>query len=163
MKIYLCGPMTGLPQHNYPLFDRMAECFRHVGFEVVNPAETGRLMPSDSTWDDYMANAMEQLRKCDAVVCLPGWQSSKGARREVMWAECHNMDIRDAAWALRNAYHWREHWQKERGIAPTPRFGPDSVDGLLIAHPVLAAAVRILLKAASTATLAEWDEFRRTH
>jgi len=38
-RIYISGPMTGLPEHNFPAFHAAAERLRKAGWEVNNPAE----------------------------------------------------------------------------------------------------------------------------
>ena len=40
-KIYIAGPMRGLPDFNYPKFNYYAAIYRSVGWEVENPAEIG--------------------------------------------------------------------------------------------------------------------------
>ena len=37
--IYLSGPMTGLPEFNYPAFHEAARRWRAIGWDVINPAE----------------------------------------------------------------------------------------------------------------------------
>jgi hypothetical protein len=82
LRIYIAGPMTGLPDYNYPAFNAEARVWRCRGFEVENPAE-GPELPS---WAAYMRRALRQLLTCEAIVLLPGWTRSKGATVEWMLA-----------------------------------------------------------------------------
>lgn len=80
-RIYIAGPMSGLPDYNYPAFNAVAEKLRALGcYEVENPAENPA--PASDSWLDYMRLAIPQLMKCDEVVLLPGWAKSRGARIE---------------------------------------------------------------------------------
>lgn len=77
-RIYLSGPMTGLPDFNYPAFNAEAARLRALGYEVVNPAEN----PPQASWADYMRQDIPQLLTCDTLALLPAWHNSKGARLE---------------------------------------------------------------------------------
>ena len=78
---YLAGPMSGLPEYNYPAFHEAAAELRRIGWRVVNPAENEP--PNDSpTWDDWMAISRPQVIGAALVVLLPGWERSAGAREE---------------------------------------------------------------------------------
>jgi hypothetical protein len=79
-RIYIAGPMSGLPDFNYPAFHAAAERLRGLGFDVENPAENPE--PRCGTWLGYMRMALTQLAKCDGVALLDGWQDSRGARIE---------------------------------------------------------------------------------
>lgn len=80
MRIYIAGPMTGLPNFNYPAFNACAARLRARGLQVENPAETP---PSAcASWVGWMRLTLAQLLRCDAVHMLPGWQLSRGARIE---------------------------------------------------------------------------------
>lgn len=79
MRIYIAGPMTGLPELNFPAFFREADRLRADGHEPVNPAE---LNPDGASWGDCMRKDIAELVKCDAIQLLPGWRSSKGATLE---------------------------------------------------------------------------------
>lgn len=91
--IYISGPMTGLPEYNFPAFDAAAAALRGMGYEVVSPAELNR----DTTlpWEVYLRNDIKALCDCDMVALLPGWEGSKGAHLEVHVA--HRLGIRIAA------------------------------------------------------------------
>lgn len=80
MKIYLAGPMTGLPDFNYPAFNAAAEKLRALGHGVCNPAENP--VPPCRSWEGYMRLALAQLVTCDCIVLLQGWQASRGAKVE---------------------------------------------------------------------------------
>jgi hypothetical protein len=39
MKLYISGPMTGIPDYNYPLFEEVVQAFRDQGVKVFSPHE----------------------------------------------------------------------------------------------------------------------------
>lgn len=82
MKLYLSGPMTGLPDYNKPAFYRAAAELRVAGHEVVNPAEHEGLAKG-TAWADYIRKDLVLLAQCDGIAVLPGWHLSRGARLEV--------------------------------------------------------------------------------
>ncbi|GLG01699.1 hypothetical protein Alches_17390 [Alicyclobacillus hesperidum subsp. aegles] len=84
MKVYISGPMSGLPEYNFPAFFRAADAIRQQGDEPINPAEGA---PEGWTWEQYMRRALRMLLDADAVVMLPGWQQSQGARLEYVIAQ----------------------------------------------------------------------------
>ena len=86
MKIYLAGPMTGYPQHNFPAFDRERDRLRALGHEVVSPADISREMDAAAgvesgalPWKRYMDQDLIALETCQAICLLPGWWHSRGA------------------------------------------------------------------------------------
>jgi len=83
-RIYICGPMTGLPEFNYPAFNSAAEVLRGMGAAVENPAENPE--PECKSWSGYMRLSLAQLVKCNVLVVLPGWFWSRGARVEIFVA-----------------------------------------------------------------------------
>lgn len=83
-RIYVAGPMSGLPLLNHPAFHAAAAELRALGYEVENPADNPT--PPCGSWLAYMRMAVAQVAKCDAVVMLPGWEQSRGARVEFQLA-----------------------------------------------------------------------------
>jgi len=90
MKVYLAGPMRGYPQFNFPAFDEATALLRGQGHDVFSPAERDRDVDNFDPEKDkvkslsyYMQFDLPEVCKADAVVCLPGWEKSQGARLEV--------------------------------------------------------------------------------
>lgn len=97
-KIYISGPMTGIPGLNFPAFNEAAARLRGCGFEVVNPAEINP--DGEKTWEACMRADIKALCDCDTIVVLPGWENSKGAHLEVHIA--HRLGMRVVS--LRDIY-----------------------------------------------------------
>lgn len=96
-RLYIAGPMSGLPEFNYPAFNGMARFFRNEGYHVENPAEN--TLPPDfdgDKWQAYMRLSLRQLLTCDVVAALPGWEQSKRATIEVHLARSLGIPCFDA-------------------------------------------------------------------
>ncbi len=89
--IYITGPMSGLPDLNFPAFHAEADRLRTHGWEVVNPAEINP--DKHMTWLECMRTDIAALVFCDAIQLLPGWQNSRGATLEHHIAERLGMQI----------------------------------------------------------------------
>jgi hypothetical protein len=96
LRVYLSGPMTGLPELNFPAFRDWSERLRFAGYRVTNPAE---LCPADSgmTWQECMRADIRALCDCDAIALMPGWENSKGAHLELHIAHRIGMQVLFAA------------------------------------------------------------------
>ena len=84
--VYLSGPMTGYPEHNFPaFFDAEARLESH-GHKVTNPA---RLNSIGTPWDQCMRIDLRLLLdpQVTGLAFLPGWETSHGARLEVLVAD----------------------------------------------------------------------------
>lgn len=97
MKLYIAGPMSGIPKFNYPAFIKAAEQLREKGYEVRNPAEMdspevqkvamrsrkGIVKTLNETWGDFLSRDVKIVADdVDGIVLLKGWQKSRGARLE---------------------------------------------------------------------------------
>ena len=81
-NLYLCGPMTGLPDDNFPAFMAAAKQLRDAGYMVVNPAEGG--LYRQAPWENHMRfDIVRMMREAHAVATLPGCESSRGAVVEI--------------------------------------------------------------------------------
>lgn len=92
MKLYVAGPMTGLPEHNYPAFRAAATELRAAGHDVVDPSEAGQV--DGWEWSDYMVRGLTSLIRCDGIALLDGWVASRGTQIEVRVALALELDIR---------------------------------------------------------------------
>ncbi len=84
MKVYLAGPMRGLPNDNFPAFHYAAAKLRTEGYEVFSPAENEA---GSGIRDWLLTDTAWICQHADAVALLPGWEHSLGARAERALAE----------------------------------------------------------------------------
>lgn len=102
MKIYVAGPMQGIPEFNFPAFHAATRALRAAGHTVFNPAEKDNerhgvdISKGNMAGDESIAakehgfNLREALginlawicAEADAIALLPGWEKSKGAQAE---------------------------------------------------------------------------------
>jgi hypothetical protein len=82
VRLYLAGPMSGLPDFNYPAFRTAAQEWRAWGWDVLDPSEKfgGR---ADLPYEVYIKGSIIDVLASEAIAVLPGWQNSKGATLEV--------------------------------------------------------------------------------
>ena len=93
MIAYLSGPMTGLPEHNYPAFEAAAERLRSQGVQVISPHEIIPPGAGPWTWEAHMRVDLAALLTADVIVMLPGWTTSRGAVLEKTVAEAIGMPV----------------------------------------------------------------------
>jgi hypothetical protein len=80
-RVYISGPMSGLPDFNYPAFNAEAARIRALGYTVENPTENPPV--PGHVWELYMRAALRQMLTCDTVAFLPDWRQSRGANVEI--------------------------------------------------------------------------------
>jgi len=107
MRVYIAGPMSGLPGLNFPAFDAAAERMRALGHTPVNPADFDRLLwpdhdfsagcpPPKFNYVGTLRSDLHLLDTCDAIYFLPGSENSVGATLERAWAAAlHLPEIKD--------------------------------------------------------------------
>lgn len=95
LRVYISGPMTGLPNLNFDAFNAAARMLRAAGHDVVNPADNGG--GGGLSYADYLRRDIRDLLDCDALCLLPGWENSVGARVEKHIAEALSYQLVDLA------------------------------------------------------------------
>jgi hypothetical protein len=98
IKYYLAGPMSGIPQFNFPMFFRVGKRLREMGYDIVSPAEIdckedgdaalkskdGDPKEASRSWGDFLARDVKLLADggITGIIFLPGWETSSGAKLE---------------------------------------------------------------------------------
>lgn len=101
--VYVAGPMQGVPEFNFPLFNAVAWALRLDNHKVFNPAERdierhggvdiskgnidGSLAKAKGTHGFSLRSALADdtnfiCLEADWIVMLPGWEKSNGAQAE---------------------------------------------------------------------------------
>jgi len=100
-KVYVSGPMTGLPEHNGPAFQKAATTLRELDYSVCNPQETDIIL-GPLLHEEYLRFDFERVLEADFVVALNGWEGSLGATSEILVA----MRIGIPVWGWEN---WKDY------------------------------------------------------
>jgi len=105
-RIYICGPMRGYPENNVPAFNRAADRFRALGWEVENPVDIStrvvEQLGADVPPGEYLRHDVRAIATCDALALLSGWEHSTGARCEVALAVTIGLAFYDAGSATKS-------------------------------------------------------------
>jgi hypothetical protein len=81
VKIFIAGPMTGIPLYNEPMFSRVYADLKNIvqDAEIVHPF---MINTDHANWLACMRRSITEIMTCDEVYFLPGWQNSRGAKIE---------------------------------------------------------------------------------
>lgn len=94
MKVYISGPITGVDEDKCDIaFGFAAVGLELRGHEPVSPWHLSQMLPPSFSCNDYMDIDMVLLKKCDAILMLPGWEESRGATQEFAYANRNDMKI----------------------------------------------------------------------
>ena len=94
--IYIAGPMSGMHALNFPAFFAAEKKLIDDGWEVLNPARFASVFgpaPEGKMLDACCEAERAAIHHLDALALLPGWQHSKGAKRELLVALERDLDV----------------------------------------------------------------------
>lgn len=91
LKIYLSGPISGIPRIKaLKIFgDAWLTLHRNTNYSAVSPI----VSVSPSTWFKCMSECFDFMDYCDAIVMLDGWEKSKGANIELLTMLLHDKPV----------------------------------------------------------------------
>jgi hypothetical protein len=112
-KVYLAGPMRGIPKFNFPLFLEAEKKLTALGYNVFSPAakdtreygssfsdsnESGSQVEAEANFNFSLRKALSMdlqyiCEEAEGIVMLPGWIHSKGAVAEKATAEALNIPV----------------------------------------------------------------------
>ena len=89
--VYIAGKMAGLPDKGVAAFAEAEKALKDWGLVVLNPA----VLPNGLPGNSYMPICLGMVEAADALVLLPGWEDSPGARLEKAYAEYQHKPVYD--------------------------------------------------------------------
>lgn len=108
-RVYIAGPMSGIPGFNRPAFEEAAKQYRVDGYVVTSPVELdddsgfdasaypdGEGLP-DGTYREFLLRDLTAIieNNIEAFILLDGWEESKGAALEVTIARHLGIPVYD--------------------------------------------------------------------
>jgi hypothetical protein len=82
VRVYISGPITGKPDGNREAFNAAALDLRQRGHVPINPQDLPTPILGVNDYKGWMRQDIRALCDCDAILMLPGWSISEGAKLE---------------------------------------------------------------------------------
>lgn len=137
MRIYIAGPMRGIPEWNFPAFDEAEARWRAAGHVPFSPAQVDRALKYDpneqgEATNGHLRHVIQMDIACimaaDAIALLPGWENSRGATVELSLAQFIGIPVYDAITMERiepagRPWSWLPVWAKRPTLGSPPGVG----------------------------------------
>lgn len=91
MRIYVSGPVTGIPGYNLPAFEAAADKLRKAGYRPLVPHD---FVDFKAPWKKVGKSCIETLLRCEGVAMLDGWRETLPAMVEYELAMSLDIDVR---------------------------------------------------------------------
>lgn len=110
-RVYTAGPMTGYPNYNWIMFEAAASFMRRKGWDAVSPTQIDEDMGvvdvvrspegdilsvkanANFDYETVLLRDLEAVSSCDAILLLPYWHKSPGAKRELAHAILNELEV----------------------------------------------------------------------
>ena len=103
-SVYVSGPITDHPHGNKEAFMAAAEKVRELGLHVINPSELDeaeqvlteelcKIASGGAEWAKLLIRDILHVTAADAIVAIQGWQTSRGAKLEILIASSLNKPV----------------------------------------------------------------------
>lgn len=87
------GPNAWAIEQNIRAAEEVAARVWAAGHVALCPHANSRHMDGVASDDHFLAGTLELMRRCDAVVLVPNWKDSAGARAEVAEADRLGIEV----------------------------------------------------------------------
>lgn len=94
VKVYIAGKITGNVAYRQQFAAAEAR-LAEMGHSVMNAAWLWAY--PEFAYEDYVAVSRSMLERCEAILLLPFWDNSPGAKKELAWAEKHGLAVFDCS------------------------------------------------------------------
>lgn len=135
MRLYLAGPMSGMPDLNRGAAAHGKAQLERYGYTVISPWDFVQNVDNDGSGGGpevlayYLRHDLHQLADTDGVALLDGYRTSKGANIEIFVATLLNLPVRHVdSWVTHALYYDLDLSKYTAEDNPAPDFG------LLFAH-----------------------------
>ena len=93
-RVYISGKMTGLPiEEIFKNFNSVEDTLVDNGNAVINPAVLWHLKDTTPfSAQDYLNIDFAMMEVCDTIIVLPNWETSSGAKKEISFAYCIDLE-----------------------------------------------------------------------